>query len=473
MLLLGLSAALAADPRDFAPIDAVLDPTDVVDVDTGTDPTTLRYAAVVWPGVVSSDGAAVFTFGRVVVSHDVIAHGARPFVLLSQSDAVVSARVDVSATGVAGGPGGFAGGPTPEQNGLGPGGGRAHVTYSGLYGGSGGGFGGAGGPAGAHFYVQGGLGGATYGDLASALQGGSGGASSYYELGGGGGGAFELGALGPVTLTSTSSLLANGAPGQRLNIYGASGGGSGGALFVHGYGGAAEGLIQARGGAGGAGYYDGAGGGGGRVLLRGFAFVTTVADVAPGPPGALTPTIAPPWPASAGVVQVELLPDHDEDGFAVDTDCDDRDPAIPGLEVACNGLDDDCDRATPDAPDGDGDGVDTCADCDDGDPARVPGSAEVPCDGLDNDCNTHTPDAEGCDDPTPTGESPTGESPCDSPVPAPRPFTDPGCSCGSTPGPAGLGALLAFAVTAAGRRRSPGRGTPPPPAPPPARSRGA
>ncbi len=102
-------------------------------------------------------------------------------------------------------------------------------------------------------------------------------------------------------------------------------------------------------------------------------------------------------------------------------DCDDRNAEVhPGREeVACNGLDDDCDPATADSRDADGDGVDSCddcddtnpdvigpdedadadgwgicgGDCDDGEPSVHPGADEG-CDGLDTDCDGAIPDEE-------------------------------------------------------------------------------
>jgi len=99
--------------------------------------------------------------------------------------------------------------------------------------------------------------------------------------------------------------------------------------------------------------------------------------------------------------------DVDQDGFfdgnnadclaayGIDrVDCDDGDPEVnPGAaEVACDGVDNDCDAETLDGPDADLDGVSACTDCDDANPARSPATMEVDCDEIDNDCNDATPD---------------------------------------------------------------------------------
>lgn len=104
--------------------------------------------------------------------------------------------------------------------------------------------------------------------------------------------------------------------------------------------------------------------------------------------------------------------DMDMDGFNTDEDCDDTNPAInpDAMEVAYNGLDDDCNPETLD-DDLDQDGFLMAEDCDDTDPAINPDATEIAYNGLDDDCNPETLDddldqdgfliAEDCDDTDP------------------------------------------------------------------------
>ena len=118
--------------------------------------------------------------------------------------------------------------------------------------------------------------------------------------------------------------------------------------------------------------------------------------------------------AGAGrvVVFVGGCGDADGDGYCVDDgDCDDTNPRIsPGAgDLACDGMDSDCDGADATTlivyRDGDGDGygdasiylgrcvapgpgwVTNTTDCNDYAPTAFPGSAEVDCDGVDNNCD--------------------------------------------------------------------------------------
>ncbi len=93
--------------------------------------------------------------------------------------------------------------------------------------------------------------------------------------------------------------------------------------------------------------------------------------------------------------------DDDSDGFTVNQgDCDDNNPNInPGMaEISGNGIDDDCNSATQDSPldiDNDGDGFsENQGDCDDSNVNINPGIAEIPDNGIDDDCNTTTLDTD-------------------------------------------------------------------------------
>jgi len=86
--------------------------------------------------------------------------------------------------------------------------------------------------------------------------------------------------------------------------------------------------------------------------------------------------------------------DVDGDGYddlaCGGTDCDDNDPSIyPGATEVCDNVDQDCDGVVDNGFDQDGDGYATCGinpDCWDGDTATHPGATEL-ADGVDNDCD--------------------------------------------------------------------------------------
>ena len=140
--------------------------------------------------------------------------------------------------------------------------------------------------------------------------------------------------------------------------------------------------------------------------------------------------------------------DVDNDGFDIESDCDDDDAAVhPGADELCNEIDDDCDGVVDDAPvdestwyaDSDGDGfgdastfqrscsqpaglVADATDCNDASADYHPGAPETGCTGPDYNCNGAYDEGDGdsdgymacddCDD-TRAEVSPEGVEACD------------------------------------------------------------
>ncbi|MBX2802394.1 MAG: putative metal-binding motif-containing protein [Myxococcales bacterium] len=102
------------------------------------------------------------------------------------------------------------------------------------------------------------------------------------------------------------------------------------------------------------------------------------------------------------------------DGYVADaSDCDDTNGDVhpDGVEVAYDGLDNDCDGGDLTDVDGDGYGIDE--DCDDDDAAVNPGATELAGDGIDNDCD------DGDAEPSMDDDDGDGDCGCQSPGSAP------------------------------------------------------
>ena len=240
---------------------------------------TLTGPSVSVTGVVQK-GVAVFTFGNVTIptGASIAAMGSRPFELMATGTLVLGGVISsngISATQEtvgpnAGGAGGGAGGTNGSTNGGGPGGGGHSSTE--VNGAGGGGFASAGAPGGLDGSGTVGAGGAAYGNLDLALQGGSGGAGGSVTGSptGGGGGGGAIGLFGStVVIENTAGIIAVGGSGSGAGDA-ASGGGSGGGILVHGTTVQLNGVLAAPGGDGGGGGCcgDGGGGSGGRIAIQ-------------------------------------------------------------------------------------------------------------------------------------------------------------------------------------------------------------
>ncbi len=195
-----------------------------LNINTGTSTTapTLSFGSASYTGYINNqngmaEGTAngipyvgVFDFSSINIGSGVAVNitGTNGLALLSQSSTNIAATLSVNGsgadgdTGGAGGPGGFAGGNggSNSANGQGPGGGAANGSP-----------------------------GATYGNLDTALYGGSGGGGGAGGGGNGGGGALDITAVGSLTVADINAI--GGGGGSAME---SGGGGSGGGIILSG-----------------------------------------------------------------------------------------------------------------------------------------------------------------------------------------------------------------------------------------------
>jgi len=279
--LLGMGAGAARadataplDPNAFTSLGSLSGATNYVfNTGSGSPPTLTENGTTVITGVISN-GFAVFDFSDINISTGSTIttsgqlQGSAPLAILSQGSVVLDGSVNIGATGRVPGPGGSAGG-INHNNQLGIGG-ATLPGGGGGFGGQGGGGGAAGGPN-----VGGGLALGAAPNIFSFFGGGAGfgvGGPTDSNVGGGGGGAFELSALGDISIGGLGISNNGGIGGDDTTGVSAGGGGAGGGIFI-----ATPGQISlfsslsAAGGAGGSsnvGGTAGGGGGGGRILLE-------------------------------------------------------------------------------------------------------------------------------------------------------------------------------------------------------------
>ena len=362
-LWLGAAGRAWADPLnplDFASLGAFPTAPGGYTINTGGTPTLTGPGGTTLTGVVSH-GIAVFDFDAINVTsgETFTGTGSLPLALLSRTTATIAGTIDGSSPAVStfsapGGPGGgsggaiFAPGAPGESVSFGPGGGPGgggpgtiatrtvlgppvNAIFSVISGSGGGGFGGPGGagaPSGTAGPsgpgpLPGGAGGATYGDLARQLQGGSGGGSSSGP-GGGGGGAIEIGAVGSLAISGSISANGGSLSSSIGGGFGGGGGGSGGGILLHADSVRLTGVLSAAGGDGTEGGFvpgpsgsstpAGGGGGGGRVTILsgpgGFVESGATIDVAGGAGG--SPDGGPAGaggPGGAGVLVISAVPE--------------------------------------------------------------------------------------------------------------------------------------------------------------------
>jgi hypothetical protein len=263
-----IARAAALDPNDFLSWGAFPGGNFTIDTDTMT--VDGLSGGVIRAQTAGAPDIAVFTFDAANITPDQVIDvvGSRPAAILFQDSTTIQGRFNVTAGGGLGGiPRVDLG--NGENWGLGPGFGKyAH----------GAGHGGAGGVPGKAYASTGG---AVYGDLRQAVQGGSGGGATTVGYlgdgsgGGEGGGGIEIGAVGTLTLNG-AVIYARGGNGkvEYHKPVNGGGGGSGGGIFIHAFNVRLElATLNVRGGDGRKGYgsadyvLGGGGGGGGRITV--------------------------------------------------------------------------------------------------------------------------------------------------------------------------------------------------------------
>jgi hypothetical protein len=238
--------------------DLVISSPVVVDTDAGTI-SGVNPAQIVFREVTQGAGLpriGVFVFSNIDIRADLTVTGRNALALAACHDIDIQAVIDASASGVAGGPGGFNGG-TPGQDGQGPGAGLAAESGTQVCptacaaGGGGGGHGGLGGRGGelgcriqslGNIQLAPGAGGLINGaETLVPLWGGGGGGGgtvvpntmeSSPGTGGGGGGAVQLSAGGHIWISAPGGITVAGEGGGRTLAGGGAGGGAGGAILL-------------------------------------------------------------------------------------------------------------------------------------------------------------------------------------------------------------------------------------------------
>ncbi|HTL34156.1 MAG TPA: hypothetical protein VL326_13595 [Kofleriaceae bacterium] len=172
---------------------------------------------------------SMFRFKSLTIAAGVTVRvtGSHPVALVADGTVTIHGIIDARGMNEMPGPGGYAGGTSSAQDGMGPGAGQGKAPTAGGGAGHGarGGFGGNGG----------GPGGVMYGDAPmTQLRGGSGGGSGYLTggKGGGGGGAIQVVSNTSIVINTGGGINAGGQGGSSASSGEGGGGGAGGAILL-------------------------------------------------------------------------------------------------------------------------------------------------------------------------------------------------------------------------------------------------